>query len=320
MNLASVEKVANAVLYEGYLLYPYRANSTKNRQRWNFGTLYPCAYAESLSGAEPCSFHAEFLTRGARETQIEVRFRFLQFVESTREPHAGPDAGAESQSWHEGVERNVDIAPVSLDALLHAASESRFEVNDVYPPDESGKQRGISGVIRLRAELVADAVYRVALDVTNTTDFNPESGRNAALLHALVSAHAIVQASSGELISLLEPPEELREGVAACRNAGVFPVLAGEPGQRDTMLISPIILYDYPQAAPESSGDFFDATEIDEMLTLRVLTLTEEEKEQMRRTDPRARDIWERTRDLPEEQLLKMHGAIRSLRRGGEQP
>ncbi len=320
MNLASVEKVANAVLYEGYLLYPYRANSTKNRQRWNFGTLYPRAYAESLSGAEPCSFHAEFLARGAREAQIEVRFRFLQFVESARESHAGPDAGAESQSWHEGLERNVDIAPVSLDALLHAASESRFEVNDVYPPEESGKQREISGVIRLRAEPVADAVYRVALNVTNTTDFNPGSGRNAALLHALVSAHAIVQASSGELISLLDPPEELRERVAGCRNAGVFPVLAGEPGRRDTMLISPIILYDYPQVAPESSGDFFDATEIDEMLTLRVLTLTEEEIEQMRRTDPRGHEICERIRELPEEQRLKMHGAIRSLRRGREQP
>ena len=41
MNFASVEKIAAAVLYEGYILYPYRATAIKNRQRWNFGTLYP---------------------------------------------------------------------------------------------------------------------------------------------------------------------------------------------------------------------------------------------------------------------------------------
>jgi hypothetical protein len=79
------------------------------------------------------------------------------------------------------------------------------------------------------------------------------------------------------------------------------------------MLCSPIILYDYPQVAPESMGNFFDGTEMDEMLALRVMTLTDEEKAEMRRGDPHARAILERTETVPNEQMLKVHGAVRGM-------
>ena len=79
------------------------------------------------------------------------------------------------------------------------------------------------------------------------------------------------------------------------------------------MLSSPIILYDYPQIAPESAGDLFDGTEIDEILALRILTLTEDEKREMRDGDERARQILERTEALPEEQFLKLHGVLRGM-------
>ena len=46
MNQALVDRIVNAVLYEGYLLYPYRP-SVKNRQRWTFGGLYPRSYCEA---------------------------------------------------------------------------------------------------------------------------------------------------------------------------------------------------------------------------------------------------------------------------------
>src|SRR5205085_9789705 len=122
----------------------------------------------------------------------------------------------------------------------------------------------------------------------------------------------------GQFISLLTPPEELREIAAGCRNIGVWPVLVGETDERHTMLASPIILYDYPQVAPESTGDFFDATEMDEVLTLRILTLTEDEKREMRAGDDLARRILDRTESLAQEHLMKLHGAIRGLRRSGE--
>ena len=105
-----------------------------------------------------------------------------------------------------------------------------------------------------------------------------------------------------------------RDAAAGCHNVGTWPVLVGEAGERDCMLSSPIILYDYPEIAPESPGDLFDGTEIDEILTLRIMTLTEEEKRAMRGVDERARQILERTETLPVEQLMKMHGAMRSLR------
>jgi hydrogenase maturation protease len=87
--------------------------------------------------------------------------------------------------------------------------------------------------------------------------------------------------------------------------------MVGEPGTADTVLVSPIILYDYPQVAPESPGDLFDATEIDEILTLRILTLTEEEKKQVAAVDDRARTLLERTEALSAEQLAGLHGTIR---------
>ena len=125
----------------------------------------------------------------------------------------------------------------------------------------------------------------------------------------------------GEFISLIDPPETLQEFALACQNVGTWPVLIGEEGQRDTVLSSPIILYDYPQIAPESPGDLFDGAEIDEILSLRIMTMTDEEKQEMRQSDARARKILERTEALPEEQFLKLHGALRRLRAGkGEMP
>ena len=103
-----------------------------------------------------------------------------------------------------------------------------------------------------------------------------------------------------------------------CNNVGTWPVLAGEEGQARWHLSSPIILYDYPQIAPESPGDLFDGTEIDEILALRILTLTEDEKHEMRNADERARQILERTESMPAEHFMKLHGVLRGLRPSDE--
>ncbi len=81
------------------------------------------------------------------------------------------------------------------------------------------------------------------------------------------------------------------------------------------MLSSPIILYDHPEVAPESQGDLFDATEIDEILALRVLTLTDDEKDEARRTDARAAAIVDRIDAMSPEVWARLHGAMRPLRR-----
>jgi hypothetical protein len=119
---------------------------------------------------------------------------------------------------------------------------------------------------------------------------------------------------NGQFVSLLDPPENLKELAASCQQIGVWPVLVGNEGARDTMLASPIILYDYPQIAPESPGDLFDGTEIDEILALRILTMTDGEKQEMRQTDERSRKMLERTENLPLKDLMKLHGTLRELR------
>jgi hypothetical protein len=176
-------------------------------------------------------------------------------------------------------------------------------------------QHDLEGLVRLEAAKVGDGLFRLTLRLVNQTPIE-EAGigpRDEVSLRALVSAHAILGVSKGEFVSLTDPPECWREAAAKCRNAGVWPVLAGYETRRDTMLVSPIILPDFPRVAPESAGNFFDGTEIDEMLTLRIMTLTDAEKREMASVDARARDLLARVENTTRDQLLGLHGAVRGL-------
>jgi hypothetical protein len=77
------------------------------------------------------------------------------------------------------------------------------------------------------------------------------------------------------------------------------------------VLAAPIILYDHPAVTPESAGPMFDSTEIDEILTLRVLTLTDEEKAQARATDARAAAVIDRCEQMSPAELQRLHGVLR---------
>jgi len=293
MNSSLVERIANAVLYEGYILYPYRPSSVKNQRRFNFGVLVPPAYSAVQSGTETAIMRTECLVRGGRETNLDVRLRFLQVIES--------------DTWQEAVERDVRLTDCLVGDLLAEPRRADFRFSTVQ------------GSLELTAKSVAgcgSGLFLVAAEVTNWTPLeHPERfSRDAVLPHSLAAAHTILAAREGEFISLLDPPESFRTAAANCHNVGTWPVLVGENGERGAMLSSPIILYDYPQVAAESPGDLFDATEIDEILTLRILTLTEEEKREMRGAGEQTRRILARTETLPEEQLMKLHGALRGLR------
>ncbi len=284
MSSTIVDKIARAVLYEGYLLYPYRHSALKNRQRWNFGVLYPPAWAAQQTGSDRSYFQMECVALASPESRLDVSVRFLQLV-----------------SRDKAIEQTVAVSPLSLSELAESA-----HIESVSLPGPVEGQVEIFGVPMRRD------VFRLTVQFRNTTRCVAET-RDDALLHSFASAHAVLQIREGEFASQTDPPEDLRDSVAACQNTGVWPVLVGENGARDTMLGSPIILYDYPQIAPESKGDLFDGTEIDEILTLRILTLTDEEKEQMRRSDERARRILERLETSPPEDLLELHGTMRTL-------
>jgi hypothetical protein len=312
MNFADAEKIAAAVLYEGYMLYPYRATSTKNVRRWNFGTLFPRDYAEAQQSAESFRMLTECLVQAEGDAALDVRARFLHLV---RKQMLG------SKGWDEGVERNCDWKELKLSELLTQSVRHDFvfhatpEVTDKeIPPGASVAE--ITGYLCVHATTLQNGLHKLSLELVNATPIENAAAcaRSEAMLQALVSAHLLLGVTRGEFVSLLDMPEEFREAATGCRNVGVFPVLVGREGQRSMLLCSPIILYDYPQVAPESAGDFFDGTEMDEMLALRVLTLTDEEKEEMRDGDHRARGILERTEALPHDFLMKVHGAIRGMR------
>jgi hypothetical protein len=346
MTRALVDQVADAVLYEGYLLYPYRPSSVKNRQRWSFGVLYPRSYSEVQGGADAWTMQTECVVHGGLETVVHGRVRFLHLVERTvREllaplaalPVAGdpafrtvaalPVGDQVFHSWQEVVEREVPLGDVVLSALVDRPEERAFafaarrELEALRGPDGAivgvlvRHQQALEGIVELAAARVAKDGYRMTLRIRNHTPLEEIAGksRDEALLYSLVSTHTILGVRQGEFVSLLDPPDPWCKLAAACRNVGTWPVLVGREGEKDTLLSSPIILYDYPRIAPESLGDLFDATEIDEILSLRIVTLTEDEKKQMRQVDERARALLDRTEALARDQFLKLHGAVRSL-------
>jgi hypothetical protein len=348
MNLAAVDQIARAVLYEGYMLYPYRQSSVKNRQRWNFGVLYPPAYSEMQGGTDPCFSQTECLLEGAVIPALEVRIKFLQLVDRTvgkllspvREMPKNAEPGFNFverlefngnvfQPWQEAVEREICLQLLYGDSLNFEPSSHEYSFAPGRQIEELRNSDGliVGATVRehqsLRVGVEASArpanggnVFRVTVRVRNLTPltFQEQTTRDQALRSSLLSAHVVLGAKNGQFISLLEPPDELREVAAGCQNIGTWPVLVGNAGERDTLLSSPIILYDYPEIAPESAGDLFDGTEIDEILSLRIMTMTEEEKREMRESDEKTRQILERTESLPPEQLMKLHGVVRALR------
>jgi hypothetical protein len=331
-------KVADAVLYEGYLLYPYRASAAKNQARWQFGVLMPRRWSED-GPDEPWSTRTECLLEPEDETTVRVLVRFLHVQSKTveavdveagtfHEVAALPVDGSELVPWDEATEQEVTVeAP--LQRLLAGELATPFErpggrrVEPVHTA--AGRLAGrtvrrrwpVLGTVRLSAERLEGpyGLVRLRLVVENASAWHqPGADRGIALRHSLVAAHSLLGLDAGVFLSLLDPPEWARPAAEACTNRNTWPVLIGDQGRRDAMLSSPIILYDHPTVAPESPGDLFDATEIDEILTLRTMALTEDEKREARATDERAAAIIDRVDSLPPELLERLHGAVRYLR------
>ena len=320
--------MAAAILYEGYILYPYRPSAVKNRQRWNFGTLYPQIYAEAQRPQEPFHFIAECLVEGCTEdTTLDVKLQFLRLFRRTRATET-PEGSSRaltdpSLAWEEAIECESELHDLRLGDLIASPVAQMLQLSSTGPVEieTTSSMEGLSAMLTITLEQPGNGLWKVRLHLRNASLLasGKKAKREEALPLSFVSAHVLLKVHGGQFVSLLDPSEMHREAAAGCGNVGVFPVLAGVEPDRTLMLCSPIILYDYPKIAAESAGDFFDGTEMDEMLTLRVLTLTDAEKQEMRDGDPRARQILERTEALTPETMMKAHGTIRGMReiRGG---
>jgi hypothetical protein len=337
----TARRVADAVLFEGYLLYPYRASSAKNQVRWQFGVLVPPAF-QAPGDSEPSANQTECLLERWEHATLHVKVRFLQ-VQARQVEEADIAGGTfhpvrtlqvdgdEFIAWEEGIDREVDLQ-AAVAELLAGELAVPFRLDggqELEPlPGRDGRLAGrlvrrrwpLAGVVRLAAERVDDpyGLVRLRVRVENESDWSaPRPRREEALRHALVATHTLLAAPGAAFVSLLDPPEWAKAAAEACENRHTWPVLAGEAGNREVVLSSPIILYDHPAVAPESPQDLFDATEIDEILTLRTMALTDEEKQEARATDERAAALIDRVDTLPPELLERLHGAVRMLRPAG---
>jgi hypothetical protein len=337
-HLEHARRVADAVLYEGYLLYPYRRSAQKNQARFQFGVLMPPGYA-AIDGHERSLSQTECLLECAEAAHVTVLARFLQLQRRDLRravPETGEWQPADSlevdgttyTSWQEAAEREQGLS-VQLGELLRGdtmAGEIRIEATETTADltAADGRLAGqvirrtdpINGVIAVAAERTSGPYGAVRLRVRVENHTAPPGRirtREDGLRFALIAAHVLIEVPGGSFLSMTDPPEWAAGEVAACQNTGTWPVLAGPAGCRDLMLSSPVILYDHPEIAAESGGDMFDATEIDEILTLRTMALTDAEKREARATDPRAAELMDRLDHLPPEMLDRLHGAIRYL-------
>ncbi|MFZ0833318.1 MAG: hypothetical protein WAM92_09575 [Mycobacterium sp.] len=317
-----VRAVADAVLYEGYLLYPYRANSGKNQSRWQFGVLGPPHAQARGIGEDPALSAEVLLDTDMASLTVVVRFLQLQRRSAERVTDDGVFEAVDELisadrtwlTWDEAVERELSFGPFAV-ADLEAATTIPILVagaTDVEAID-GGRlvrtRRELSGQLRLTTH-PDGGVVRVSIELRNAGA--PPQDKDDAIATSFIGTHLIAEAVDGQFVSLLDPPPETVDAVASCRQHRCFPVLAGPAGEHDLMLVSPIILYDHPEIAEQSEGALYDSTEIDEILTLRVMTMTDEEKAQARATDPLATRIIDRCDSMSPEAMLNLHGVLRN--------
>ena len=320
-NWNRVRAIADAVLYEGYLLYPYRSTSSKNQSRWQFGVLGPPGAADAGLG-EDDALAAQFIVDGDGELSLVVRFLQLQHRRAERdvgdgrfEPVDEFTSGTRTWvTWDEAVERELVFGPFDLADLdtmrtLSVEAAEATEVENVEGGRLIRTRAAVTGVLDVTTGS-DDGLRRVSLSIRNTGP--PVADKETAIATSMIGTHVIGEVVGGEFVSLLEPPESAGAAVGRCRQHRCFPVLAGKPGERDLLLVSPIILYDHPEIAEQSGGSLFDSTEIDEILTLRVMTMTDEEKAQARATDPLAAQIIDRCDSMSPESMQQLHGVLRN--------
>jgi hypothetical protein len=338
--------VADAVLYEGYVLYPYRASSAKNQVRFQWGVLMPPAYCEA-DPSERCSSRTECLLApgvgpAAGESVLHVRVRCLQTqrrrVEAATDEGAGSTGaggftrveslevdGARHVGWDEALDRVVDLPPLELPAFGAARAAQVFSLEGGCEIEELAAANGnvvgrfvrervaVQGSVRVAVAPVPDGspYLKVTVTVENATAWDDhDTDRADVMASSLVAVHTMLAADGATFVSLLDPPDEAAAAARACRSDGTYPVVVGD---EPVVLSSPIILYDHPEVAEQSPGDLFDATEIDEILALRVMTLTEAEKAEARGTDARSAAIIDRCDTLSPEAMGRLHGQMRPV-------
>jgi hypothetical protein len=271
--MSSVGRLLDTLLYEGYALYPYTPGATKNATPTPFGIVYPPVYAA-----------------GGPHTFDRAR---MQLVLEPGETVSGTVAFLQpSGERHQGVERRIEVGPIGLDDVVTVPFA--FDA--------------VRGRVRLATKPLEDGLVRVAVCVHNTTEVAEGLDRAGALRRSLLSTHLVATSPGGRFASPVAPGPAAAPAVAQCDHVNIFPVLATESD--DTVLGATIVLPDHPQIAPESHGELFDATEIEEALLLHVLALSDAERAAIAEQDPKVREMLARAEAAGPEEIARVRGRV----------
>jgi hypothetical protein len=270
---SELARLVDSLLYEGYALYPYTPGAQKNATPTPFGIVYPPTYAER----NPAAFdraRLQCLARPAAGAKLSATVWFL----------------SPSGERHEAERHRVEVGATPLgERVTVPFAGGRVTLRSApLAEDEPGGEQGL---------------WKVSSCVHNTSTVDPGPERAAALAESLISTHIVVRISAGSFVSPLES--------AGCESVNTWPVLA-TPAD-DAILGAAIILPDHPQLAPESLGNLFDNTEIEEALLLHVHALSDSEREQISEQDPAVRAMIERAAATTPKEMLALHGRM-SLR------
>lgn len=278
---SDIERICNALLYEGYALFPYRHNALKNQKRFNFGVLSPKCWAEKQIN-EHFFQQIEILILAEKDEQITFKTRFLKLNNNSE--------------WQTANEKII---------------EGKFGLNKSKTIEY--KEDTLFGKIKISSKQLTENLFKIRLIFQNLSQIlNPEKLlREEILACSFVSTHTIFSVENGKFLSQLEPPDRFIEQTKSLHNFGVFPVLIDDKLKQNNILASPIILYDFPEIAEKSFDNFFDGLEIDELMVLNLLALTDEEKRQVAETDERTRRILEKIESAKPEDLMKLHAHLR---------
>jgi len=196
-----------------------------------------------------------------------------------------------------GCELEASVHFLQATGSAHRAVERRVDVSAAETPFEFDTLRGC--VLLARERLDGDR-ERIALRVLNETPFHGD-GRAEALTHSLLSTHPVLRARGGRFLSPLEAD--------GCENVNTWPVLASP--NDDVVVGGAIFLPDHPRIAPESHGDLFDGTEIEEALLLHVHALSDAEREAITAQDDPVRELVARASATGADEIASVHGELR---------
>ena len=207
MNRELAQKIADAVLYEGYMLYPYRP----------------------VGHQEPAALD-------------RLAFSIRRIIPRSEAAQSAPSCIRNACCEQEKMRASESVAFCTSFTQAVRTVWSEFELDgfewDLKNPQRCFQFRYSRGTasywrpVSASCEPIADGVLKLTIEFANTTPSPPDAlDRDAALLRSLLSAHTILTVSGGEFVSLLDPPEELRASRESMQERRQFPGARRRPGR-----------------------------------------------------------------------------------------